>query len=86
MSAVSAPPKPPHGKPIPSVTNLGDVEWALSKAYRYVWHGGDPTDPRYREYVDRWLDYRLEIVGTPLEHAGIGPLHRMHAGGVKVAA
>lgn len=49
--------RPPGGKPIPNVTNLKDTEWALTKARRYIFKGGDKTDPLYKEYVDRWLDY-----------------------------
>jgi len=61
----------PGGRPIPGVTNLGDVEWALTKARRFIFEGGDSTDPRYRDYVDRWLDYRNEIAGSSLERVGV---------------
>lgn len=61
---------PPGGKPIPGTTNLSDVERALDKARRYIFKGGDQSDPRYRAYLDVWLDYRNEIAGTKLEHVG----------------
>lgn len=52
---------PPGGKPIPGVTNADDVRWALDKARRFIFRGGDKTDPRYRAYIDRWLDYALTL-------------------------
>ena len=30
---------------------------------RYIFRGGDRTDPRYKAYVDRWLDYALTLGG-----------------------
>ena len=36
--------RPPSGKPIPGVTNLGDTEWQLTKARRFIFAGGDPAD------------------------------------------
>lgn len=48
---------PPTGKPIPGRTNEDDTRWALDKARRYIFGGGDKDDPRFRAYVDRWLDY-----------------------------
>ena len=54
---------PPGGSPIPGVTNAHDVEWALTKARRFIFRGGDRTDPRYRAYIDRWLDYALTLGG-----------------------
>lgn len=66
---------PPRGTPIPGVTNLGDTEWMLTKLRRWVFDGGDTTDPRYREQLDLWLDYRNELRGTRLEH--IGQIHEL---------
>lgn len=51
----------PGGKPIPGVTNADDVRWALDKARRFIFRGGDRTDPRYRRYIDCWLDYANKI-------------------------
>lgn len=48
----------PGGKPIPGVTNRDDVEWALTKARRFIFRGGSWDD--VRQYVDRWLDYLPE--------------------------
>lgn len=62
--------EPPRGKPILGITNLGDVEWALTRARRYIFRGGDSTDPRYRAFLDTWLDYRNQIAGTALERVG----------------
>jgi hypothetical protein len=51
------------------------VEWELTKARRFIFEGGDPAD--ISEYVDRWLDYRNTLRGTPLEHvAGPGGVAR----------
>ena len=62
------PERPPGGKPIPGRTNLEDVEWALTKARRFIFRGGDPAD--VEAYVNVWLDYRATLRGTPLEHVG----------------
>jgi hypothetical protein len=56
-------PQIPGGKPIPGRTNEDDVRWALDKARRFIFRGGDSTDPRYKAYVDRWLDYALTLGG-----------------------
>lgn len=53
----------PGGKPIPGRTNAEDVRWALTKARRWIFRGGDRTDPRYRAYIDRWLDYLNDLRG-----------------------
>ena len=53
----------PSGKPIPGITNADDVRWALDKARRFIFRGGDRTDPRYRAYIDRWLDYAGTLRG-----------------------
>lgn len=74
-------PVPPHGRPIPGTTNLGDVEWALTKAMRYLTQGGDRLDPAFTDYMDLWLDYRLKLIGSPLERLGLGALHRMRPRG-----
>lgn len=58
----------PSGKPIPGVTNLGDVEWALTRARRFIFRGGDPAD--VEDYVNTWLDYREVLRGTTLERVG----------------
>lgn len=60
----------PGGNPISGSTNLQDVEWALHKARRYIFRGGDPNDPDYLAYIDCWLDYRNQIAGTEMEHVG----------------
>ena len=52
---------PPGGKPIPGVTNEDDVTWALDKARRFIFRGGDKSDPSYRAYLDRWLDYLNDL-------------------------
>lgn len=57
-------PQVPGGKPISGVTNEADARWALDKARRFIFRGGDRTDPRYRVYVDRWLDYLNDLRGT----------------------
>lgn len=59
-------PVPPGGKPIPGRTNLADVEWALTRARRFIFKGGDPA--LVEEYLNVWLDYRAELRGSPLEH------------------
>jgi hypothetical protein len=51
----------PGGRPIPNVTLISDVNWALDKARRYIFRGGDPNNSEYREYVDAWLDYMNEL-------------------------
>jgi hypothetical protein len=56
-------PQVPGGKPIPGVTNEDDTRWALDKARRFIFRGGDRTDPRYRTYVDRWLDHLNALRG-----------------------
>jgi hypothetical protein len=61
---------PPGGKPVPDRTNLGDTEWMLTKFRRWIFEGGDSTDPRYREQLNLWLDYRNELRGSRLEHVG----------------
>jgi len=61
--------RPPSGRPINGVTNIGDVEWALSKARRFIFRGGDAAE--VEEYLNAWLDYRAELRGTPLEHVGV---------------
>lgn len=53
----------PGGTPIPGVTTEADTRWALDKARRFIFRGGDRTDPRYRAYVDRWLDYLNALKG-----------------------
>lgn len=52
----------PSGKPIPGVSNAEDVEWALTKARRFIFRGGDRDD--VQEYVDVWLDYLLALRGV----------------------
>ncbi len=65
----------PGGKPIANVTTANDVRWALDKARRYVFKGGDSSDPRYVAYIDRWLDfYNDEAAASPVraEHEQAG--------------
>jgi len=54
-------PRPPGGKPIPGRTNEDDTRFALDCARRYIFRGGDRTNPRYRSYVDLWLDYMNKL-------------------------
>lgn len=61
---------PPDGRPIPGTTNLGDVEWMLTRLRRWVFDGGDKSDPRYSAQLDLWLDYRADLRGSRLEHIG----------------
>lgn len=62
------PHRAPNGKPMANVTNLGDVEWALTRARRFIFRGGNPAD--VEEYVNLWLDYRETLRGTRLERVG----------------
>lgn len=64
MSAATKAPRPPKGQPIPGVTTDGDVNWALGKAASYLQAGGDRSDPRFVDYIDLWLDYRLMLRAT----------------------
>jgi hypothetical protein len=74
---VSAKVRTPNGRPIPGITNLGDVEWALRRAQIYLSDGGDSDNVAFVEFLNGWLDYRLDIIGTPLEHVATSKMRTM---------
>lgn len=51
----------PTGKPIPGVSTPNDAVWALTRARRYIFRGGQWTSGLH-VFVNRWLDVLREGV------------------------